>query len=125
VAGWRRFPAARAFMSLHRAFVTAGTTSGERTAAGGHLTKAGSEPRAHAVTRGDLVLPDTLPAIGAGLAPPKGRRPPDTWPGTLDGAAAAATTGTCNLCTRAAKDAPEAASRSPASGPVVWAERPA
>ena len=64
VVDWRRFPAARAFMS-YTGLVPAEYSSGERTRRG-HITKAGLRAGAHRADRGCVGYRDA-PAIGAGL----------------------------------------------------------
>ena len=64
VVDWRRFPAARAFMS-YTGLVPAEYSSGDRTRRG-HITKAGSEPVRTALTEVACAYRHG-PAIGAGL----------------------------------------------------------
>src|SRR5208282_5975679 len=64
VVDWRRFPAARAFMS-YTGLVPAEYSSGEKTRRG-HITKAGSEPVRTALTEAACAYRHA-PAIGAGL----------------------------------------------------------
>ncbi len=64
VVDWRRFPAARAFMS-YTGLVPSEYSSGERTRRG-HITKAGSEPVRTALTEAAWAYRHA-PAIGAGL----------------------------------------------------------
>ena len=64
VVDWRRFPAARAFMS-YTGLVPAEYSSGDRTRRG-HITKAGSEPVRTALTEAACAYRHG-PAIGAGL----------------------------------------------------------
>jgi len=76
VVDWRRFPAARAFMS-YTGLVPAEYSSGERTRRG-HITKAGSEPVRTALIEAAWSY-RFAPAIGAGLR----RRQAGADPGTL------------------------------------------
>ena len=75
VAAWRRFPAARAFMS-YTGLVPAEYSSGERTRRG-HITKAGSEPVRTALTEAAWSYRHA-PAIGAGLRRRQQGAAPDT-----------------------------------------------
>ena len=72
---WRRFPAARAFMS-YTGLVPAEYSSGERTRRG-HITKAGSEPVRTALTEAAWSYRHA-PAIGAGLRRRQAGAAPDT-----------------------------------------------
>lgn len=76
VVDWRRFPAARAFMS-YTGLVPAEYSSGEQTRRG-HITKAGSEPVRTALTEAAWAY-RFAPAIGAGLR----RRQAGADPATL------------------------------------------
>ena len=67
VVDWRRFPAARTFMS-YTGLVPSEYSSGERTRRG-HITKAGSEPVRTALTEAAWAY-RFQPAIGAGCPPP-------------------------------------------------------
>jgi transposase len=75
VAAWRRFPAARAFMS-YTGLVPAEYSSGERTRRG-HITKAGSEPVRTALLEAAWAY-RFAPAIGAGLRRRQAGAGPDT-----------------------------------------------
>ena len=75
VVDWRRFPAARAFMS-YTGLVPAEYASGERTRRG-HITKAGSEPVRTALTEAAWSYRHA-PAIGAGLRRRQHGAGPDT-----------------------------------------------
>ena len=88
VVDWRRFPAARAFMS-YTGLVPAEYSSGERTRRG-HITKAGLRAGAHRADRGRLGLPVPAPAIGAGLRRRQARRRPGHPGPVVEGAAPAA-----------------------------------
>ena len=87
VVDWRRFPAARAFIS-YTGLVPSEYSSGERTRRG-HITTTSSQPVRTTLTEAAWAYRHA-PAVGAGLA----RRPPQRRPGhpgpVLDGAAAAA-----------------------------------
>ena len=87
VVDWRRFPAARAFMS-YTGLVPAEYSSGERTRRG-HITKAGSEPVRTALTEAACGLP-ARPGDRRRAAPPPGRRLPGDPGPVVEGAAAAA-----------------------------------
>ena len=73
VVDWRRFPAARAFMS-HTGLVPAEYSSAERIRRG-HIIKAGSEPVRTALTEAASAYRHA-PAISAVTAPPPVRRRP-------------------------------------------------
>jgi transposase len=75
VVDWRRFPAARMFMSW-TGLVPAEYSSGERTRRG-HITKAGSEPVRTALTEAAWAYRHR-PAIGAGLRRRQRGAAPDT-----------------------------------------------
>jgi transposase len=75
VVDWRRFPAARAFMS-YTGLVPAEYSSGERTRRG-HITKAGSEPVRTALTEAACAYRH-VPAIGAGLRRRQAGAAPET-----------------------------------------------
>jgi transposase len=75
VVDWRRFPAARAFVS-YTGLVPAEYSSGERTRRG-HITKAGSEPVRTALTEAAWAYRHA-PAIGAGLRRRQQGADPDT-----------------------------------------------
>jgi transposase len=75
VVDWRRFPAARAFMS-YTGLVPAEYSSGERTRRG-HITKAGSEPVRTALTEAAWAYRHA-PAIGAGLRRRQAGASPET-----------------------------------------------
>jgi transposase len=75
VVDWRRFPAARAFMS-YTGLVPAEYSSGERTRRG-HITKAGSEPVRTALTEAAWAYRHA-PAIGAGLRRRQAGATPET-----------------------------------------------
>jgi transposase len=87
VAGWRRFPSARAFMCV-TGLVPAEYSSGERTRRGpGHQGRVRAGP--HRADRGGLVLP--VPARDRRhVAPPPARRGPADPGALLAGAAPAA-----------------------------------
>ena len=76
IIDWRRFPAARAFMS-YTGLVPAEYSSGERTRRG-HITKAGSEPVRTTLIEAAWAY-QHAPAIGATLR----RRQAGADPGTL------------------------------------------
>jgi transposase len=112
VAAWRRFPAARAFMS-YTGLVPAGYSSGERTRRG-HITKAGSEPVRTALTEAAWAYRHA-PAIGAGL---RRRTAPPGDPGpVVDGAAVAARPVRAPGARQAERPRRRPWSRSPASWP--------
>jgi transposase len=73
VVDWRRFPAARAFMS-YTGLVPSEYSSGERTRRG-HITKAGSEPVRTTLTEAAY---RHAPAIGAGLRRRQAGASPET-----------------------------------------------
>jgi transposase len=75
VVDWRRFPAARAFMSF-TGLVPAGYSPGERTRRG-HITKAGSEPVRTTLAEAAAAYRHA-PAIGAGLRRRQQGASPDT-----------------------------------------------
>ena len=75
VVDWRRFPAARAFMS-YTGLVPAEYSSGEKTRRG-HITKAGSEPVRTALTEAACAYRHA-PAIGAGLRRRQAGADPET-----------------------------------------------
>ncbi len=75
VVDWRRFPAARAFMS-YTGLVPAEYSSGERTRRG-HITKAGSEPVRTALTDAATAYRHA-PAIGAVLRRRQAGAAPET-----------------------------------------------
>jgi transposase len=75
VVDWRRFPAARAFMS-YTGLVPAEYSSGERTRRG-HITKAGSEPVRTALTEAAWAY-RFAPAIGAALRRRQAGASPET-----------------------------------------------
>jgi transposase len=87
VAGWRRFPAARAFMCF-TGLVPTEYSSGERTRLGS-ITKAGSEPVRTALIEAAWSYL-FRPAIGATLHRRQHGADPDTLGSFLAGAAAAA-----------------------------------
>ena len=75
VVDWRRFPAARAFMS-YTGLVPSEYSSGERTRRG-RITKAGSEPVRTALTEAAWACRHA-PAIGAGLRRRQAGASPET-----------------------------------------------
>ena len=111
VVDWRRFPAARAFMS-YTGLVPAEYSSGERTRRG-HITKAGSEPVRTALTEAAWAYRHA-PAIGAGLRRRQAGAARTPWPGR-GRRSAGCTTGTCTWCTTAARPRRRPPWRSPAN----------